>query len=105
MSDWITANKIPLGVWLKDFVAFLNDHAQGFFDLVSLVLGSIIDALLTVMLWFPPLVLVAIFALSTYLLHRSIALAVSVVAGLLLVINLGYWEAISRMMGIVSSEI
>jgi glycine betaine/proline transport system permease protein len=37
--------------------------------------------------------LVAIFAVSAYLLHRSIALAASVVAGLLLIINMGYWEA------------
>jgi glycine betaine/proline transport system permease protein len=93
MIDWITAYKIPLGAWIKDFVAFLNDHAQGFFDVVSIVLGSIISALLTAMLWFPPLVLVAIFAVSAYLLHRSIALAASVVAGLLLIINMGYWEA------------
>lgn len=101
MADWITANKIPLGVWLKDFVAFLNDHAQGFFDLVSLVLGSIIGALLGFMLWFPPLVLVAIFAVSAYLLHRSIALAAAVVAGLLLVINLGYWEATIETLALV----
>ena len=47
MVDWITAHKIPLGLWLKEVVAYINTHAQGFFDLVSLVLGSIIDALLT----------------------------------------------------------
>jgi len=101
MADWITANKIPLGLWLKDFVAFLNAHAQGFFDLVSLVLGSIIGALLAVMLWFPPLVLVAILAIGTYLLHRSIALAAAVLAGLLLVINLGYWEATVETLALV----
>jgi glycine betaine/proline transport system permease protein len=101
MIDWITAHKIPLGAWLKEFVTFLNNHAQGFFDFVSMVLGSIISTLLTVMLWFPPLILVAIFAISTYLLHRSIALAVSVAVGLLLVINLGYWEATVETLALV----
>ena len=93
MDDWITGHKIPLGAWLKSFVDFLNRHAQGFFDFVTLVLGSIIDALLTFLLWFPPLVLIALLGVGAYFLHRSIALAVFVVLGLLLVINLGYWEA------------
>jgi glycine betaine/proline transport system permease protein len=101
MVDWITTNKIPLGVWLKDLVAFLTDHAQGFFDFVSLVLGSIIGTLLAAMLWFSPLVLVTIFAVGTYLLHRSLALAASVVAGFLLVINLGYWEATVETLALV----
>lgn len=73
MMDWITSNKVSLGAWLTEVVAFLNEHAQTLFDLVSLVLGSIIDGLLSAMLWFPPLVLVAIFAVAAYLLHRSIA--------------------------------
>jgi glycine betaine/proline transport system permease protein len=101
MMDWITANKIPLGAWLTDVVALLNEHAQGLFDLVSLVLGSIIDGLLVAMLWFPPLVLVAIFAAIAYFLHRSIALAAAVVGGLVLVINLGYWEATVETLALV----
>jgi len=101
MMDWITANKIPLGAWLTDFVALLNDHAQGIFDLISLVLGSIIDGLLAALLWFPPLVLVALFAAAAYVLHRSIALAASMIAGLVLVINLGYWEATVETLALV----
>ena len=101
MFDWITANKIPLGDWLEDFVTFLNDHGQGFFDAVSLVLGSVVDGLLAAMLWFPPLVLVAIFAVGTYFLHRSIRLAGLVAAGFLLVINLGYWVATVETLALV----
>lgn len=101
MVEWITSNKIPLGVWLKDFVAFLNRHAQGFFDLIALVLDTIIEALLQVMLWFPPLALVALFAAGAWFLHRSIALVVFVVLGLLLVINLGYWVATVETLALV----
>ena len=101
MDDWITGHKIPLGAWLKSFVDFLNRHAQGFFDFVTLVLGSIIDALLTFLLWFPPLVLIALLGVGAYFLHRSIALAVFVVLGLLLVINLGYWEATLETLSLV----
>jgi glycine betaine/proline transport system permease protein len=101
MVEWITSNKIPLGVWLKDFVAFLNQYAQGFFDLIALVLDTIIEALLQVMLWFPPLALVALFAAGAWFLHRSIALVVFVVLGLLLVINLGYWVATVETLALV----
>jgi glycine betaine/proline transport system permease protein len=92
MLDWLTAHKIPLGAWLKALVDGLNDHAAGFFDFVSLVLGGIIHGLMAVLFWFPPLVLVALLGIGAFALHRSIGLAVAVILGLLLIINLGYWQ-------------
>src|SRR6185295_12153499 len=103
MYDWLTSHKIPLGAWLKSVVDVLNDHAAGFFDFVTLVLGSIIDGLTEALLWFPPLVLVALLGVGTWLLHRSIGLAVAVVLGLLLVINLGYWQATVETLSLVVS--
>jgi glycine betaine/proline transport system permease protein len=91
--DWITSHKIPLGAWLKYVVDLLNTHAQGFFDFVSTVLGAVIDAITSGLLWFPPLVLIALLAVGTWFLHRSIVLPVAVVLGLLLIVNLGYWQA------------
>jgi glycine betaine/proline transport system permease protein len=101
MYDWLTEHKIPLGSWLKYVVDQLTTHAQGFFDLIALVLGAIIDALTTALLWFPPVLLVVLFAAGAYLLHRSIALAVAVILGLLLVINLGYWVATVETLSLV----
>jgi glycine betaine/proline transport system permease protein len=93
MVDWLTDHKIPLGAWLKSFVDFLNVYAQGFFDFITDWLGLIIDSMVDALLWFPPLILVALLGLGTYALHRSILLALSVLLGLLLIINLGYWQA------------
>jgi glycine betaine/proline transport system permease protein len=101
MENWITEHKIPLGAWLKAVVDFLNTHAQGFFDFIILVLGSIIDALLAVLEWFPPMVLLLLLVVGTYLLHRSIVLAAGVFFGLLLVMNLGYWEATLQTLALV----
>jgi glycine betaine/proline transport system permease protein len=103
MEDWITANKIPIGPWLKSGVDFLkqNPVAQGFFDLISLVVGSIIEALLQVLLWFPPLVLVAVLTAAAFVLHRSLVLSGFVLLGLLLVINQGYWEATLETLALV----
>ncbi len=101
MEDWITAHKIPLGAWLKAVVDWLNRHAQGVFDVVILVLGSIVEGLLAVLEWFPPVVLVLLFAAGAYALHRSLRLAVGVLLGLLLIMNLGYWQATLETLALV----
>ena len=90
--DWLTENKIPLGNWMKAFVDLLNDHAAWVFNLISDVLGFLIEGLIDVMLWLPALLLVAIFAGLGYWLHRSWRLAAGILLSLLLIINLGYWE-------------
>ena len=90
--DWLTENKIPLGVWIKAFVEFLNDNAAWFFDFIADVLGFTINGLIDVLQWMPPLLLVAIFATLAYGLHRSWRLALMVAGSLLLIVNMGYWE-------------
>lgn len=90
--DWLTDNKIPLGVWIKSFVEFLNDNVAWFFDFISDVLGFTINGLIDVLQWMPPLLLVAMFAALAYGLHRSWRLALMVAGSLLLIVNLGYWE-------------
>jgi glycine betaine/proline transport system permease protein len=90
--DWLTDNKIPLGVWIKSFVEFLNDNAAWFFDFISDVLGFTIEGLIDILQWMPPLLLVALFAALAYGLHRSWRLSLMVAGSLLLIINMGYWE-------------
>jgi glycine betaine/proline transport system permease protein len=101
MVDWITSHKIPLGGWLKYLVDGLNDHAQGFFDFLTLVLGTLIGGITEGLLWFPPLLLIALLGAGAYLLHRSVALATAVVLGLLLIVNLGYWQATMETLSLV----
>ncbi|HZP20639.1 MAG TPA: choline ABC transporter permease subunit [Bauldia sp.] len=101
MLDWLTGNKLPLGVWIKAFVDWLTDHAQGFFDFVTDKLGAVIDGVTAALLFVPPLLLIAIFTAGTWLLHRSIGLALAVAAGLLLIVNLGYWQATVETLSLV----
>jgi glycine betaine/proline transport system permease protein len=101
MYDWLTEHKIPLGAWVKSFVDFLNEHAQAVFDLVSLVLGTGIDGLTALLLAVPPLLLIALFVAAAYLLHRSIGLAVFALLAMLLVANLGYWQATIETLSLV----
>jgi glycine betaine/proline transport system permease protein len=101
MYDWLTENKIPLGNWLKTFVDFLTEHGQSVFDFISLVLGGLIDGLTAGLLFVPPLLLIALFALGAWLMHRSIGLVIFILAALLLVANLGYWQATIETLSLV----
>ncbi len=90
--EWLTDNKIPLGKGIKLLVDFLNTHAAWLFDAFATTVGFVIDGLIDGLQWCPPLLLVALFALLAFILHRSFVLSTFVVLALLLVINLGYWE-------------
>jgi glycine betaine/proline transport system permease protein len=90
--EWLTAYKIPLGKGVEVLVDYLTDHADWLFDFVSHYLGLVIEGLTELMLWCPPLLLVALFAALAYWLHRSIGLVALVVFSLLLIMNLGYWD-------------
>jgi glycine betaine/proline transport system permease protein len=99
--DWLSHNKIPLGIWIKNLVDLLNQHAQGFFNLVSLVLGTAVNSVTAALLWLPPLVVIALAAALALLVHRSWRLALLVVIGLLLIINLGYWKETMQTLSLV----
>ncbi|MCV6610486.1 MAG: choline ABC transporter permease subunit [Amphritea sp.] len=90
--NWITENKIPLGSWMENFVDWLTYSAAGFFDAISISLEWLILTSTDIFLWFPPFVPMALTAAIAWLLHRSVPLVIFVVAALLLILNLGYWQ-------------
>lgn len=99
--DWLTETKIPIGRWASDVIDWLTDHGAVFFDGMSLVLESIIDGLLWILQTPPPLLLVAILVVLSWLLRRSPLFTVFVLAGLLLIINQGYWEETTETLALV----
>ena len=103
LDESITSHKLPLGNWLARGVTFATSHGQGFFDLVSLVLSAVISGLTIALLFVPALVLIVIFAAGAYALHRSVGLTLFIFAGLLLVVNLGYWQAAIETLALVFS--
>jgi len=101
VESWITGNKIPLGRWISDFVDLLNDEADWFFQFIADVLGFLIEGLIGIMSWFPPLALIVVFAAIAWLLQRSWKLVLLLVALLLLIVNLGYWQATVETLALV----
>jgi glycine betaine/proline transport system permease protein len=101
MFDWLVDHKIPLGDTLKVGVDFLNDHAQFIFDFVSTALGAMVAGMTTVLEAIPAFLLIALIAGGAYALHRSIGMVIFIVASLILVINLGYWQATIETLSLV----
>ena len=92
MEEWLTAYKIPVGQWGKQFFDFLTNWLDWFFDGLSTGISAILEATIGALLWPPPLVIVAIVVAIAWLLHRSAALAAGVALGLLYILNQGLWR-------------
>ncbi|WP_075173298.1 choline ABC transporter permease subunit [Neptunomonas phycophila] len=90
--DWLTDHKLPLGDVMERFVDWLTLNAAGFFDTISISLEWVITLLVDLFQWFPPMAIVAFTAAIAYALHRSVGLVIFIVASLILILNLGYWE-------------
>ncbi|MCF7363570.1 MULTISPECIES: choline ABC transporter permease subunit [Vibrio] len=88
----ITEHKIPLGSWMETGVDWLTINASGFFDTISFLLESIIMLLVDVFKWMPPAAPILLTAAIAWWLHRSVSLVVFIIAALLLILNLGYWQ-------------
>lgn len=99
--EWVAGNKLPLGEYIASFVEALTTHAAGVFELISEGLGALITSLTHLLLWVPPLVLIVLIAGLAYVLQRSFKLVAFVVLALLLVVNLGYWEASMETLSLV----
>jgi len=101
VEDWFTEPKVPLGQWMRWFVDLLNEHASGVFDFISVVLGTVIDGVVDLLSAVPPLALIVALAALAWWLQRSWKLAAFVFLALLLIVNLGYWEATIETLALV----
>ncbi|MEO3435263.1 choline ABC transporter permease subunit [Inquilinus sp. CAU 1745] len=93
--------KIPIGSWIETATNYVTDNFYQAFDAISLALGFFINGLIDILLLPPPLVFILLLAVFAYALHRSWKLTLAVVLGMLLILNLGYWEDTIETVGLV----
>lgn len=91
MESWIAGHKLPLGSAVKALITYLQDHAAGFFDLVTDVIAFAVDGLTHLLLAVPPVLAAAGAAALAWRLQRSARLGAFVGLAFLLIIDLGYW--------------
>ncbi|MFW7526024.1 choline ABC transporter permease subunit [Vibrio ostreicida] len=90
--NFITNNKIPVGAWMETVVDWLTLNAAGFFDAISFFLETVILFVVDIFKWMPPAIPIMLTATIAWYLHRSIPLVLFIVAALLTILNLGYWQ-------------
>ncbi|MDQ0326090.1 glycine betaine/proline transport system permease protein [Rhodopseudomonas julia] len=102
--EWLTEHKLPIGALARDGVDWLTANASGFFDSISFALSYVIDAILFALQKPPAFAVIAFTALLAFFLRRSLAFAIFVAAGLLLIVNQGYWEETTETLALVLSS-
>ena len=88
----IASSKIKVGLWGKDFFTFLTTNFEWFFDAIANGLTYVLQGLINILLWIPPIVVVLAIAALAWGLQRSWKLAVGVALGLAFIINQGLWK-------------
>jgi choline ABC transporter permease protein len=98
---WVTAHKIPLGSAIEAAIGYVKTNGRAFFAAVSTVIQGSVNGVNAALVAVPGVLLILLFAGVAWLLHRSIALAVFVVAALLFIMNQGYWAATLETLALV----
>ncbi len=101
--EWLSAsqNRLPIGRYAKEAVDWLTGNLSFFFDWLSFIFESVIDAVLYVLQAPHPLIIVAVLTGLSAWLRRSIGMPLFTALGLLLIINLGYWKATTETLALV----
>jgi glycine betaine/proline transport system permease protein len=101
--NWITETKIPVGKTAEAVFEWLQINGAWFFDGLAVAMEALIDGVLWVLQGPPPLMIIAVFGLITFVLQRSWRTAGFVVLGLLFIVNQGYWEETTESLTLVLS--
>ena len=100
-EPWVTGHKIPLGRAVAASIEFIKAHGKAFFAGTSIVIGGSVDAVTALLSGTPAPLLILLVAAFAWLLHRSIALAIFIIAALLFIMNQGYWAATLETLSLV----
>jgi glycine betaine/proline transport system permease protein len=102
--DWITDHKIPVGKLAKFIFDWMKEHLSGFFDLISIGMEAMIEAILWVLQSPSPFVIIAAFIALAWALQRSWRLCIGVGLGFLFILNQGYWEETTESLTLILSS-
>ncbi|MBJ6372340.1 choline ABC transporter permease subunit [Sedimentitalea arenosa] len=102
--DWLTDNKLPIDDVAEAGFDWLQTNGGWFFDGLALVMEALIEAILWVLQTPHPLVIVAAFALLTWVIQRNWKIVALVVLGFLFILNQDYWEETTESLTLVLSS-
>ena len=100
----ILTEKVPIGKLVANAIEYIKDNFFHELRDFSDAIGWLLDAFAYFLSLIPPLLFIALVAGLAYWLHRSIVLVIGVVIGLLLILNIGYWDEMLFTLALVSAS-
>jgi choline ABC transporter permease protein len=97
----VTEHKIPLGRAVASAIDYIKTHGKAFFAGISIVIQGSVDSVNALLSGTPAWLLILLVAALAWLLHRSIGLAIFIIAALLFIMNQGYWAATLETLSLV----
>jgi glycine betaine/proline transport system permease protein len=92
--------KLPIGQGIEWIENWLMTYFGGFFDLVLLIIGGMVDGIEAALLFLPSLILILLITALTYWIGKW-RLALFALIGLLLIDNLGLWDPSMQSLALV----
>ena len=85
--------QIPIVKWADMLVAWLRENAQWFFEPIKDSLNGVVTGLSDALIAIPPFIFILIIVvLIIFITKKKWGLSIFALLGLLLILNLGYWE-------------
>jgi glycine betaine/proline transport system substrate-binding protein len=91
-ETWLTDHKLPVGSAVAVGIEWVKLHGAAFFRVTGATFGGAINFVYRMLRAVPPIAIILATAVIAWRMQRSLALAVFVIAGLLLIMNQGYWQ-------------
>src|SRR5262249_39619846 len=89
---WLTEHKLPVGEAVTALIEWVKVHGATLFRVIGVGGGGAITGGYTALGAVPPVLIILAAAVLAWRVQRSWALAAFVIAGLLLIMNQGYWQ-------------
>ncbi|OEF96691.1 choline ABC transporter permease subunit [Desulfuribacillus alkaliarsenatis] len=96
--------RIPLGSWVDDLVNWMTREFSFVFDLIARFIRWFIETFVDILVFFPPLALIALLAALAWWTSRW-PVAIFTVLGLLLIDNIGYWSQMIDTLALVITAV
>jgi len=92
--------QIPIGEAIVDIITFLRVNFSVIFDIIRSIISAIVGFFYSTLIFIPPVVLIAIFALISWK-TAKIKVAIFAVVSLLLIISMDLWNATIETLSLV----
>ncbi|PAE44055.1 ABC transporter permease [Bacillus sp. 7884-1] len=102
MEQWLP--KLPIAVWVDDFVNWLTTNLEVGFDGVTIILESVVEGMVAGFGFIPSYVFIILLTLIAWKVSNK-GIGLFTLIGLFLVDNLGYWEPMLETLALVLTAV